>query len=341
MMTGIPVNPTLSDLVSSYLRRQEPIPWLDWLPLAKIAAETPKQLAAAFNKLSLDQQFDLINLLRMPDAGPLADAIVIALARYAAEIQDDQVRQFILKDASQSRAHQASVLEKIREQLAAQVTAARNRLQANFDLAQEIVRLEQELAEIRQREHDQDERFARVHELEQEILTLEVRWRNLAEYDEAKRRHYLEELQAEVEALQQRKMALEDAIAVAIGAQDKSLKDVHAREQELQTRQAELQAAQSRLTTLEQQVREAEAHLKAARNQQIDLQNSLQKIQEQIRQLEQYNRQRENLMKAERKKLAELQEAARRSGMAELERKVQEVYALLPNDLADRAFSPS
>jgi len=341
MMTGIPVNPTLRDLVSSFLRRREPIPWLDWLPLAEVGADTPERLVAAFNELSLEQQFDLVGLLRKPDAGPLADAILIALARYAAEIQDDQVRQFVLEDASQSRAHQAAALEKIREQLSAQVAAARDRLQADFDLAQEIVRLENELADIRQREHNQDERFARVHELELEILRLETRRRILSHYDEAERRRYREELQAEVEALQQRKMALEEAIAAAIGERDKRLKDVRAKEQELQTRQAELQAAQSRLAALEQQVREAEAHLKKARNQQNDLQNRLQEIQAQIRQVEQDNRQRENLVKAERKKLAELQEAARWSGMAELERRVQEVYALLPDDLADRAFSPS
>ena len=294
MMTGIPVNLTLRDLVSSYLRRQEPIPWLDWLPLAEIAADTPERLAAAFNELALKQQFDLVGLLRMPDAGPLADAIVIALARYAAEIQDDQVRQFILEDASQSRAHQASVLEKIREQLAAQVTAARNRLQADFDLAQEIVRLEQELAEIRQREYDQDERFARVHELEHEILTLEVRRRKLAEYDEAKRRHYLEALQAEVEALQQRKTALEEAIAAAIGEREKRLKEVQGRESELQTKQSELRDAQSRLDALEQQVRETEDRLRETRDQQANLQNRLQEIQVQSGQMEQSNRKKKD-----------------------------------------------
>ena len=295
-MTGIPVNPTLRDLVSSFLRRREPIPWLDWLPVAEIAADTPERLVAAFNELSLEQQFKLINLLRMPDAGPLADAILIALARYEAEIQDEQVRQFVLKDASQSRAHQASVLEKIREQLAAQVAAARNRLQADFDLAKEIVRLEQELAEIRQREYDQDERFARVHELELEILRLETRRRILTHYDEAERRRYHEALQAEVEALQQRKTALEEAIAAAIGEREKRLKEVQGRESELQTKQSELQAVQSRLDALEQQVRETEDRLRETRDQQANLQNRLQEIQVQSGQMEQSNRKKDEVI---------------------------------------------
>lgn len=334
----------IDDLLVNFLRfgqRGMEISWLDWLPLARLVAEMPEHWPEALNRLELRDQFTLVELLRAPDAGPLADALLLLLAESANEIRDEQVRQHILEDAVPAREHQISALETVREQLNEKVQHNRQRLQEDFDLAAEIVRLERELADIRRQEHDLDERFAQVHALEQEILRLKTRLRILQHYDLEQRQAELARLQEEVEALQKRKDALEQAIAKAIGQRDRLLQEVQAMENECRIREQELQATQARVAELKQQLQNLEGRLRAAADEQIRLQNSQQDIQAQIRQMEDDNRRREAALKAERKKLQELQEATRRSGMAELECKVREVYALLPDDLADQALSPT
>lgn len=340
MVARVPASSTLRDVVIGLIHRRGPIPWLDWLPLAQTASEDPEALTTVFNQLSLEDQFDLINLLRRPDAGPLADALLIVLAGRAGEIADLQVRQFILEDAIQARDHQASALQMIRERLITRVESAKSRLQPDFDLAEEIISLERELAEIRSKEEDQDERFARVHELEMEILRLETRQRLLAHYDEKARKRDRDKLKAEVEALQAQKAELEEAIARVIGQRNGALEEVQKRERELHKNQRDLQTARERLAQLEHQAREAQESLKAVLAEQANLQNQQQEIARQIRQLEQDNKSRRNSLEGERKKLKELEIAAQRAGMVELEHKVREVYALLPDDLADQALRP-
>jgi DNA repair exonuclease SbcCD ATPase subunit len=338
----------IRDLMISFLSRRQPIPWLDWLPLAEIAVDTPEQLAPTLNTIELDKQFDLVNLLRMPDAGPLAHTIIITLAQYAGEIEDVQVRQYILMDTVDSWDCTASTLNKIHERLSERVIAKRKCLQKGFELAREITCLERELADIRAKEHDQDERFARVHQLELEIQRLETRRRILTSYNETERRHYLETLQAEIIPLQQRKTELEQAIADAMS-------NMRTMERTLQEKRNELQEAAQLRADLERQVQEKEneleqrkreleqrmRELKTARCHHEDVQKRLQELQSQVERLEKEKQEKEALLKKEQQKLEELQKAAQRSGRAELERKIQEVYALLPEDLVDRAVPTS
>ncbi|GIV64042.1 MAG: hypothetical protein KatS3mg045_1381 [Bellilinea sp.] len=338
MTTSMPVDLTFRDLVISYLRRRGEIPWLDWLPLAQVASETPERWVAAFNQLSLEDQFDLVGFLRMPQAGPLAGALLLVLAHHADEIKDEQVRQFILEDAVEMRAHQASALQVIRTQLATQVAAAQERLQPAFDLADEIIRLEKELADIRRQEHDQDERFAQVHQLELEILRLETRRRILADYNEDERIRYREELRAEVDAMHQRKKEIEESIGRLIEQRAKVLAEVQTWQQRLQVTQKELQAALSNLNQLQQQVQEAQARINAASAEQRNLINQQQEIAAKIEKLDEDNRLRKSSLEDEKKKLKELEMAAQRSGLVELEQKVREVYAMLPDDLGDQSL---
>jgi peptidoglycan hydrolase CwlO-like protein len=81
--------------------------------------------------------------------------------------------------------------------------------------------------------------------------------------------------------------------------------------------------------------------LKTARCHHEDVQKRLQELQSQVERLEKEKQEKEALLKKEQQKLEELQKAAQRSGRAELERKIQEVYALLPEDLVDRAVPTS
>lgn len=341
MVAQVPVSPTLLDMIVQLIRRRGPIPWLDWLPLAAIATENPESLTAALNRLSLEDQFDLITLLRKSDAGPLADALLIVLAERAGEITDLQMRQFILEDAVRARDRQALALETIRERLATRVDGVRNRLQDGFDLAGEIIRLERELAEIRSKEEDQDERFARVHELEMEIVRLETRQRLLAHYDEEARKRYRDKLKDEIQDLQKRKDKLEESIAQVIGERNNIQEKVQKCERKLQENQLDLNAARDRLAQLERKVEQMQKDLDDVRNEETNLQNQKENIDRQIRQLQQNNDVLKSTLKSERKKLQELEAAAQRAGMAELERKVREVYALLPDDLADQALLPS
>jgi len=335
MASALPL-PDPKPLLERYLNRRGPIPWLDWLPVAIVAADSPESLIAALNALSLDQQFELLHLLR--EAGPLADAIIITLARHAAAIRDDQIRQFLLEDAVMAREHQAEHLRIIRECLEQQVKAGRDREFPDFKLAEEIIRLERELAEIRQQEHDQDERFARLHELEQAIVHLTMRRRILAAYDEAARRRHLEQLEHEINSLQKRKKELENDIA----RYDKEL-EVHSRslsnkQKQLQDKQADLRDVQASLGRLEQQLEAEEAALQAARQQRDMLQARLKEIRGQIKRLEQENKQNEDLLKRESKKLLELQQAAECAKMNDLAERVKEIYNSLPEDIADQAL---
>lgn len=331
-------------LALGFLQRRNPIEWLEWLPLAQIAAEAPAAWVGAFDRLSLEQQFTLLELLRQPASGPLADSLAILLATYVGEIGDEQVRQYALDDAQAAHERQDARLRELQNRwqpLIAQEEQARQRLQQGFDMAVEIQRLEAVLADLRRQENDQDERFARVHELERDCLRLETHRRILAHYDEDERRRHLDGLRAEVNARQERKAELEQAIAVAMGERDGRQREVEGLQRQLDAIARELETGRSQWLQLQQDMSRGADEL--ARQQELSrrLGQEREQLRSQTTQLEQQVRALQTSLQAERDRLRELQASSQRAGMAELERKVREVYALLPDDLADRAMPPT
>lgn len=329
-------------LAQGFLQRRGAIDWLEWLPLAQVAAEAPLCWAAAFNQLALEQQFSLMDLLRLPAAGPLADSLLILLATYASEIADEQVRQYVLEDAQSAHERHGARLQALQSQLqplTEQVGRARQRLQNDFDMAREIERLEQALAEMRGQENEQDERFARVHELERELLRLETHRRILAHYDEAERRGYLEQLRAEVTAQKERKAELEQGIAAAIAERDTRQREMDTARQQLDAVGREVGTGLEQATQLHQELARLADELARQRNLEQRLRQEREQLRLQTVQQEQEERELRVRLQAECSRLQQLRETSQRAGMAELEQKVREVYALLPADLADQSFS--
>lgn len=334
------VSPDLLNLINSYFRRSDQIGWLDWLPLAEIAAESPEKWVAAFNTLSVEKQYDYLDLLRDSHAGPLADTLLAILAQSALEISDEQVRDFILEDAQKAHDRTAQRLQVLAERvlpLKEQVAWAEERLTKGFDLGQEITRLEAKLAELRARECGSDEEFARVHALEREIIRLETRRRILASYDTNGRIRYREELQAEVEAHSQRKDALERTIAEQIVRRDTVRREVAGLLAEQETIQAECDSGVNRVTTLSaavEQLKHAAASAKAE-VERIRLEHS--SLLAEIERQEHNKRESRTYIEHSRTKLEDLQREAAQSGFSQVEAKIREVYSLLPPDQADGA----
>jgi chromosome segregation ATPase len=335
-------NQACQELADSLLQRRDPIDWLDWLPLLQNAVTAPPSWIAAFRALSLEQQFELAERLRLPAAGPLADALLVILARYADEIEDDQVRLYILEDAEavhQRRTQQLQSLQHQMTPLAEQVTGTQQRLAKGFEIAQEITRLEQALAEMRIKESEQDERFTRVHALERELLHLETRKRFLSYYNEAERQHDLQALHTEVTTQQDRKAELERRIAEAVSERDAARRTADKLAEELRTAQDEMASDRTKVASATEEQAALAAELEQRRAEEAQLRTECAQLTQAIAQQQQHLQERREALVQERDRLDELQSASERAGLTELENKVREVYALLPEDLADQAFS--
>ena len=180
-------------------RNAQDIGWLDWLPLAQLAAEQTEQLIDAFNRLDNDAKNDLLERLTKPDAGPLAGAILVALSNHADQIENLEVRRFVLEHAVSSYACQADALNRIKTRL----TAAQDRLREDFDLAVEIAGLEKELAKLRK--EDLDQRLAALHRLYREVIKLEMRRQSLKSYEMHGLEQRIEALKRELAQLEQQR----------------------------------------------------------------------------------------------------------------------------------------
>jgi chromosome segregation ATPase len=286
-------------------RNAQDIGWLDWLPLAQLAAEQTEQLTDAFNRLDNDAKNDLLERLTKPDAGPLAGAILVALSNHADQIENLEVRRFVLEHAVSSYACQADALNRIKTRL----TAAQDRLREDFDLAVEIAGLEKELAKLRK--EDLDQRLAALHRLYREVIKLEMRRQSLKSY--------------EMHGLEQRIEALKRELA-----------QLEQQREQWRNQQAKLQAQ------LEQEKREFEGQRKQLEDQ---LTQERKKLEEQLererRKFEEQRKQLEEQLTQERKELEELRQSANRWGREELKQKIEEIYNLLPKDRADESLTTS
>jgi chromosome segregation ATPase len=331
----------LADLLRSYLHRAMPVPPLDWLPLAEVALDAPHQWVQAFTGLRVEQQYDLTDRLRSDGAGPWAETLLIALSAHAHEIADEQVRADVLGDAqvaAERRAARTAALRERAEALATAVARGADRLRDGFDVASELAALEARLAELRARANERDGDFARMFEVEHEILREETRLAVLARYDEAGRRRLLEELRGEAGALRDRKAALEAEVVAATAERDRLR---HASGELLAAASAAaaecdvLQAAAATHTAALPRLR-AEADELRARTARLEAEQRA--VAAEAAAFGEQSREAAERLAAERVRLEELAAAARAAaGMEEIERKIQEILTLLPDDAADQA----
>lgn len=334
-----PVNTSLFELARGLAARHHPPEWLDWLPLAQAAADAPAQWVATFNRLDLQDQFRLLSGMFSPQGGVAAQALLLLLARHADQIEDDQARQIVLAGAAEAHEAQSRTLQALRETLKRYLPEAERRLSQDFDLAQDILRMQGELAHLREQEHARDLRSRNLHALEQEILDLAARQRILEAYDSETRTRRRDELRAGVERLEQRRRELEMSLAELRAQYDALAAPVEQLERELQQAQAQKQQAEERLNDLRQRLQEAQTRAQAAARESASLESQIQHAALQREQIEQENLARQKRLEAERQKLKELQESAARLRLVELETRVREVYGLLSDDLIDQDVS--
>jgi len=333
-----------SRLALALLSRDAPLDWRDWLPLATEAAHAPEQWALAFRTLTLERQFDLINLFCQPDAGPLADALMGLLASYIDDTLDENIRQLLLNADEETQDRHGARLRVLKDRyeiLNSTLAANRQRLSPEFDLGLEIARLQGDLARSRQQEFVQNERFTRIHSLEAELLRYETRRRILERYDLAGREAHLTELRAEIDAQEMRKRELETSISQTIGH-----RDTVRREAEMQ--RAQLETLTADLTAQEQALARAQAGSAATLNAIAQNEAEWQRLRDELvgiaaeqARLDENNRQLTALAQTHRAKLEELRAASAQAGAQEVSAKIAEVYALLPRDGADPGFAPT
>lgn len=310
--------------------------WKLWLPLARAAAHQPERWVDAFNQMNLGQQTDLLVRLRSPEAGVLAGMLLAILAKYASLITDEQAREFVLREESRVYETQYQALAGIQEMLSQHLSHIEQRLSPGFDLAQEIVRQEEKLAQLRLQEHEQNDRFARVHQLEQEILRLEARRRIVEAYNFEERLRYCAALRAQVEALEQRKRELETSIGELLGQRTALPAEVERLTHQLTEAQSQTQSQEERLRQLQQELEAARTRAQTAAQTCTEVETQLQQVRAKYSQLEGQIRCSKRRLREERRRLKELREAAARDGRAELEQELRKIYESLPDDQVDR-----
>jgi len=334
----------IEELLISFLRRAEKraedIQWMDWLPLAEATTETPELCTSALNRLRSKQQYALINLLRQSQSGPLPDIVLTIFAANALAIEDEQVRQIILKYAQSAYARHQERLQALRDKimpLAVQVQGAQQRLAEEFDCVAEIARLEARLAEIRCQENDQDEKFARVHALERDILCMETRKILLTHYDEAERSAYLQQLTDETLVLEKRNDDLDKRIGQAIGKRDTLHEEVQKMEKDHHEYEIEQAAMAVRISQLVEGIAQLKQSLEKNHFEAEELAKEHSKLIQEVENQSLYNREAQTRIAAVRKQLEELQAEARESGLNEIDNSITQLFAMLPQDCADRA----
>jgi chromosome segregation ATPase len=331
----------LAELVRSYLQRRVPVPPLDWLPLAEVVLDDPHRWAQAFADLRVEQQYDLTDRLRMDGAGPWAETLLVALSAHAHQISDEQVRADVLADAqvaAERRAARAGALRQRAEALAAAVGCGADRLREGFDIAAELATLEARLARLRGEAHERDGEFAKMFEVEHEILREETRMGVLARYDEAARRGALAELRAEVEALRGRKRALEEEVVAATAERDRLRRETGELQAAAHTVSAELDTLRATAALHQSAVPRLRSEAEALRARAAELDAEQRATAAEVAAVGERTREAAERLRGERALLEELAAAARcAAGMEEIERKIQEVLTMLPDDAADQA----
>jgi chromosome segregation ATPase len=336
---GVPAG--LAELVRGFATRSAPVPVLDWLPLVEVALDAPAGWAAVFAALRVEQQFDLIDRLRADGAGPWAEALLLILSTHALEIADEQVRADVLADAevaAERRTARGAALRERLEALASTVGRASDRLRDGFDVAGEMAALEARLARLRSQAHEREGDFARMFELEHEILRAETQIGVLERYDAQERQRVRDELRAEATALSERKSTLEAEVGRATAERDRVRHDVVEMQGAHAAAIAELDALRAESTSLSTSVPRLRVQTEALRTETARLRAEQEALATEAAGLGEAQRAAAEGLAAERRRMEELAAAARGAGAEEIERKVQEVLAMLPPDAVDQAL---
>ena len=341
----------MAQLVRVLLRRSNArgVGWLEWMPVALSALTLPDGWLEAFNRLGSEERFALVDALAHPHSGALADALLLVLCEHADRISDEQVRQHVLQEAEPGFERQEERLRAARlqaEALGILSDGTRRRLGGEFDVAEEILRLEREIAQMRGGEFDVDEPFSRLYALEGEIARLEARRGALQGYDFEARRSHAEALRLDLErsrrerseldaAITQRNselVPLRDGVAQLRGQAD----GLAAEASRLEAERRDLEGACGRA---EQGLAASRAAVEAARQRQAQAEEEARRLQQEAAEAERRRDEIEAVCRRERGRLEELRGAAQLAGQAEIVERIAEIYRMLPSDSAEEGFA--
>jgi chromosome segregation ATPase len=335
----------IQEIIQAFLRRNDRIEWLEWLPIALVAAEQADCWVSVFRGMRDEDQFALLSLLAGTEAGPLADALLIILAEHAGEIEDEQVRQIVLEETPLAHERNEQRLRCIQarlEMLQHVVEERKRRVRGEIELAVEIERLQQELADIRSQECEgEDDRFAEIHTLENEILHEETRREILKRYDRASRERLLEELKVEVAKLEADKRELEGQIAPATAARDAVRRDAESAVKVLAAVQAELISLENTRVETQSLIDTERAKVEAVRVQIDEMDNEVRRLSGERTGMEKQVDEAREICRRERTRLEELKKEAEQADFKEIVKRITDIYRMLPPDRGDEGFLPN
>lgn len=303
--------------------------WDDWLPIAGVAIANPGDWITAVQSLGEQEQYTLLESLR-DDAGPFADALLLLTARHAQDIEDPQVRDFLLSDALDSSDRRTSLMAEQRTSMQQLVGQMEARHSKQFDIAEEVGKLERRVNELRAAEIDTE--FERVHVLEREIMRLETFQRSLTSYDVAAREAHREELDRETGILREQRTRAEKEVANAIAERDEAQRGAVESNQQLVGLQEELEALRAETASSTQTIAGTTIEVHGLRREKNERKQELAVLERERAELD-----RQIAEDADR--IKELRDSPTAQAAEELANKVREVFDLLQPDLAEREFT--
>ena len=318
----------MHELVAAIARDPQTVGWESWLTLLSEAIANEEAWLRAIDAMALEDQFVLIDALKSDDS-IYSDALQVLTARRANAISDEEVRDFLLTDASDASERFGNRLQRQREQLLALISSATARREADFDLAEEVTTLEMQLQELRRSEIG--EKFEAMQKLDVEIHRLEAFQRSLERYDADARRNYRNTLQAETDQLASERKGIEEGIATSIGQRDTLQRERDESHDRLEELEGQNEVLKGDIARINDEIAVTSGQLADARAQCSALRSQLSTL---AAELEDQRRQ----LADEVRRLDELRSSPSARTSQQLLQTIEEVYALLPADMGEAQF---
>jgi chromosome segregation ATPase len=307
------------------LRNPTSVGWESWAVVLHAAVADEDRWMQAMLSLSLEDQFSLLEVLKT-ETGIYADALLVITGRHAHEVEDEQLREWLLTDAAESATRFGDRLEHQREVLSSLTNRHDAEPGAAVDAAAEVARLQARLYELNGAAIGTD--YEQARRLERDVLRLEALARSLDGYDADGRRGERDAMKSQTDELTRMRDELEADLERHRGDRDKALRDRASLERDI----AELAQEHTRLV----EANEATKRDITARNGELDtLRREHTSRSTELKQLENEVADKRRQVEAESSRLDELRSSRSVQANDRVLAKVNELYALLPADGAE------
>ena len=329
------------ELVRALLCQRTRVGWLQWLPLAIIAAEAPQVLARTMDQLDLEEQYGLLALLGERGAGPLAQLVTLSLAESVDAIREPMIRDYLLEDgiaALNALLAAADGLRANAEALARQVGVRQSLLAGSFDAASESARFRGELLILQRQVEHGPETVRQACALQRQVHLLEVQRAVLAHDDVDALSRRRAEFQRELDERTGRRRELDEELR-SLG---ESLDQLRRQQQQVEQLRGEEDRLREDLRRSQAghdaEVARAKEETERSRAREAEQQAELARLRQERATLGEQADRSLALLASERQALAELRAAAEAGGHEEILRRMRELYVALPGDQADAVF---